>query len=90
MEILSISFVILIIKLSIVFMPIVFGFILIFIPAEKLKNFRQKLSMLILGSPNLINAIFFIKCIRVIGVILFLIGLFLSWVLFFIIGLGIK
>ena len=83
MELLNISFVFLLIKVCISFLPIVFGIYLLTAPLESKRILRNKICMALFGVNNAIVYSKFERGMRVISLILFIFGGLASWILLF-------
>lgn len=83
MELLNISFAILLCKVCISFLPIVLGIYLVSCPVESKRVIRNKICMALFGVNNAIPYSKFARGLRVAAVLLFVFGTLVSWILLF-------
>ena len=83
MELLNISFAILLCKVCISFLPIVLGIYLVASPVESKRVLRNKMCMALFGVNNAIPYVKFERALRVISLMLFIFGALASWILLF-------
>ena len=83
MELLNISFAILLCKVCISFLPIVLGIYLVASPVESKRVLRNKMCMALFGVNNAIPYVKFERGLRVVSLLLLIFGALASWILLF-------
>ena len=83
MELLNISFAILLCKVCISFLPIVLGIYFVASPVESKRVLRNKMCMALFGLNNAIPYAKFERGLRVAAMLLFVFGALASWILLF-------
>jgi len=83
MELLNISFAILLCKVCISFLPIVLGIYFVASPLESRRVLRNKICVALFGVNNAIPYVKFERGLRVVAMLLFVFGALSSWILLF-------
>ena len=83
MELLNISFAILLCKVCISFLPVVLGIYFMAGPVESKRVLRNKICMALFGLNNAIPYAKFERGLRVAAILLFIFGALASWILLF-------
>ena len=83
MELLNISFAILLCKVCISFLPVVLGIYFMAGPVESKRVLRNKICMALFGLNNAIPYVKFERGLRVAAILLFIFGALASWILLF-------